>query len=170
MSHFLSTLTFIPEWQTVFPQMVGEAGKEAVIMTRLQLSFPRLGIPTRISPNPEEGKRKGGGATSESGFRMAHGKKQLRHSELHSLQEIKNQGSSECEPSSASSLYNSQSKTWGSRTFEPQKRGNRVQHGSHSTRSNGSSDSGAFATPHAIPQGDTAPWDSPDWLASQKRV
>ena len=29
-------------------------------MTRLQLSFPRLGIPTRISPNPEEGKRKGG--------------------------------------------------------------------------------------------------------------
>ena len=137
---------------------------------KIATQFPSARNPHQNFPQARGGEKERGGATSESGFRMAHGKKQLRHSELHSLQEIKNQELSECEPSSASSLYNSQSKTWGSRTFEPQKGGNRVQHGSHSTRSNGSSDSGAFATPHAIPQGDTAPWDSPDWLASQKRV
>jgi hypothetical protein len=172
MSHFLSALSFIPEWQTVFPQMVGEAGKEAVIMTRLQLSFPRLGIPTRISPKPEEGKRKGGVQRRNPVFGWPTERSSFvtLNYILCKKSRIKNQELSECEPSSASSLYNSQSKTWGSRTFEPQKGGNRVQHGSHSTRSNGSSDSGAFATPHAIPQGDTAPWDSPDWLASQKRV
>jgi hypothetical protein len=81
MSHFLTDLEFIPEWQADFPQMVGEAGKEAVIMTRLHLSSLGSESPPEFPPNPEEGKGKGGGATSESGFRMAHGKKQLRHSE-----------------------------------------------------------------------------------------
>jgi hypothetical protein len=80
MSHFLSTLSFIPEWQTVFPQMVGEAGKEAVIMTRLQPSFPRLGIPTRISPNPEEGNGKGRGCNV--GIRFSDGPRKEAASSL----------------------------------------------------------------------------------------
>jgi hypothetical protein len=60
MSHFLTDLEFIPEWQADFPQMVGEAGKEAVIMTRLHLSSLGSESPPEFPPNPEEGKGKGG--------------------------------------------------------------------------------------------------------------
>lgn len=109
-------LEFIPEWQTELPQMVGEAGKEAVILTRLQLSSLGSESPPEFPPTQKRGKERGvqrrnpvfGWPTERSSFVT-----------LSDLQEIKNQELSECEPSPASSLYNSQSKTWGSLTFEP---------------------------------------------------
>ena len=117
MSHFLTDLEFIPEWQADFPQMVGEAGKEAVIMTRLHLSSLGSESPPEFPPNPEEGKGKGGVQRRNPVFGWP--TERSCFVTLSDLQEIKNQELSECEPSSASSLYNSLSKTWGSLTFEP---------------------------------------------------
>jgi hypothetical protein len=60
---------------------------------KIATQFPSARNPHQNFPQARRGEKERGGATSESGFRMAHGKKQLRHSELHSLQEIKNQES-----------------------------------------------------------------------------
>lgn len=52
-------LEFIPEWQTELPQMVGEAGKEAVILTRLQLSSLGSESPPEFPPTQKRGKERG---------------------------------------------------------------------------------------------------------------
>jgi hypothetical protein len=75
---------------------------------------PRLGTIHQSFPGSEEGKKKGG-ATSESGFQG-----QTERSRIVTLKRCKKSRFG-CKPSLVSSVYNSQSKTWGYITVEHQK-------------------------------------------------
>jgi hypothetical protein len=113
MSHFLSTLEFIPVGKQSFHSLWGsrEVSREN---EKIETQFPRLGMLTRISPAQKRGRKKG--VTSESGFRK--GPRKEAASSLWIV--ARNQEMCDCKPSSVSPMYHSESKAWGYLTFEPQ--------------------------------------------------